>query len=204
MAGIDKTYIDNFKDYLKFKEWADKQFVTFYDGFKLRVGNWVRNLEEEDFANGEIPIMNTPKWLDIYLIQNCKIKFVLNRMKCVYGKEFENLKYIDLSAKPPEEFQKNRKIKIQPYRRTRFPLHEKPFGKKTDWWLDCNDVDFWYNDVTKIWSRANTYYPHNTNVAHISSMKAIIRHLRKQYLPKGIIFYISGKYIGEEYLAKIY
>ena len=33
--------------------------------------------------------MNTPTWLDIYLIQNCKSQFVLDRMKVVYGKHFE-------------------------------------------------------------------------------------------------------------------
>jgi hypothetical protein len=35
----------------------------------------------------------------------------------------------------------------------------------------------------------------DTNTAHITSIKALIRHLRKQYLPKGITFTLSGRYI---------
>ena len=87
MAGIDKTYTHSYKDYKEFKCWADKQKLTFFDGLTVCIGNWVWNYEEKDFLNGEIPIMNTPIWLDIYLIQNCKSKFVLKRMKEVYADE---------------------------------------------------------------------------------------------------------------------
>ena len=74
MAGIDKTYTNSYKDYKEFKEWADKQIIIFFNGHKECIGDWVWNYTEENFSNGEIPIMNTPTWLDIYLIQNCKIK----------------------------------------------------------------------------------------------------------------------------------
>lgn len=47
------------------------------------------------------------------------------------------------------------------------------------------------------------YYPHNTNTAHISSVKGIIRHLRKQYLPTGLKFTLIGRYVGEEYEVTI-
>ena len=52
MAGIDKTYTDNYKEYKAFKEWADKQVVTFFNGHKQCIGNWVWDYEKEDFANG--------------------------------------------------------------------------------------------------------------------------------------------------------
>ena len=117
MAGIDKTYTDSYKDYKEFKTWADTQTLTFFNGYKVCIGDWVWNYEEKDFENGEIPIMNTPTWLDIYLIQNCKSKFVLDRMKNVYGRNFyKQLKTIDLTAKPPEEFQQNRKIIIRNFK----------------------------------------------------------------------------------------
>ena len=32
MAGIDKTYTNNYKEYKRFKDWANKQVVTFFDG----------------------------------------------------------------------------------------------------------------------------------------------------------------------------
>lgn len=202
MASIDKTYTDSYVDYKEFKNWADTQVLTFFDGHKERIGDWVWNYEKDDFSNGEIPIMNTPTWLDIYLIQNCKSKFVLDRMKCVYGEEsYKEYQNIDLTAKPPKGFEQNRKIRIKKSKRTRFPIHNKPY-RSNKWWLQCKDINFWYNDETKIWTQ-DRLYPSNTNTAHIGSIKGIIRHLRKQYLPKGVEFTITGKYVGEEYLIII-
>lgn len=199
MAGIDKTYTDSYKDYKEFKDWADTQTITFYNGLKVCVGSWVWNLTEEDFAEGEHPIMNTPTWLDTHLIQNCKVKFVLDRMKEVYGqKQFSILKKVDLSAPPSEGYEQNRKIVITRCERTKFPLHPKPYGGKGKWWLQCED-DLWYNDETKTWARLS-HYPTNTNTATITTVKALVRHLRKQYLPKGAKFTLSGKYVGEEYI----
>ena len=207
MAGIDKTYTNSFKEYKEFKDWADKQKLTFFDGLSVCIGDYVWKLDEEDFDNGEIPIMNTPTWLDVYLIQNCKSEFVLNRMKEVYSEKFHrDCKTIDLSAKPSSDFQQNRKITIRPDKQCKFPFKKRMFNKPINggkWWLQCDDR-FWYNSETKRWVSWDAYYPHDTNTAHISSTKALIRHLRKQYLPKGITFIISGRYIGEEYIAIIH
>ena len=203
MAGIDKTYTDSYSEYKEFKDWADKQTLTFFNGHKVCIGDWVWKLKKEDFSNGEIPIMNTPIWLDIYLIQNCKAEFVLNRMKSVYGKEsYKEFKKVDLTAKPLEYLQQNRNITIKRSKRTKFPLHKKPYGGKTKWWLQCNG-DFGYCDETKVWSSYDSYYPHNTNTAHIKSIKGVVRHLRKQYLPKGVTFNLIGRYVGEDYLVVV-
>lgn len=203
MAGIDKTYTNSYKEYKEFKEWANKQILTFFNGHKVCIGDWVWECEKDDFDKGELPIMNTPTWLDIYLIQNCKSDFVLNRMKEVYNEEsLKKFKTIDLTAPPSEEFKQNRKIVIKPSERTKFPLHKKPYGSKGKWWLQC-DSDFVYCDETKVWSSYDNYYPHNTNTSHIKSFKGVVRHLRKQYLPKGITFRLIGKYVGEEYLIII-
>ena len=202
MASIDKTYTDSYQDYKEFKDWADKQILTFFDGHKECIGNWVWEYNEKDFDGQEIPIMNTPTWLDIYLIQNCKSKFVLDRMKEVYDeKSYKEFQSIDLTANPPQEFQQNRKISIVKTHETKYPLHSKPYnGYK--WLLQCDDDNFWYNDNTKVWANWN-YYPYNTNTADLTSVKAVVRHLRKQYLPKGITFKLIGRYVGEEYLIRI-
>jgi hypothetical protein len=203
MASIDKTYTDSYKDYKEFKDWADKQVLTFFNGHKVRIGNWVWEWEEEDFVDRERPIMNTPTWLDIYLIQNCKSQFVLDRMESVYDKEsYVKFQTIDLTAKPPTDFQQNRKILIKRTDRTKFSLHKRPYGGKTKWWLQSND-NFKYCNETKVWSSYDNYYPFNTNTAHISTLKGVIRHLRKQYLPKGITFNLMGRYRGEDYLIKV-
>lgn len=198
MAYIDKTYTDSYKDYKEFKDWANKQTLTFFDGYSVNIGERVWEYEEVDFLGGEIPIMNTPTWFDIYLIQNCKSEFVLNRMKEVYGEStFKEYKKIDLTALPPENYQQNRKVVIRRNKNTKFPLHKIPYNGGV-WWLQCKDY-FWYNEKADKWVSEDFYYPHNSNTALIKSTKSLIRHLRKQYLPKGVKFTLFGRYIGEEY-----
>ena len=203
MASIDKTYTDSYEEYKQFKDWADKQVLTFYNGHKVCIGNYVWTLEKEDFLYGEMPIMNTATWLDVYLIQNCKSEFVLNRMKEVYGEdEYNKFKTINLTAKPSDDFQQNRKITIKKAHDSLYPLHNKPYRKGSKWYLCCQE-NFWYHDDSKTWSSYDSYYPYNTNTADITSIKALVRHLRKQYLPKGITFIIYGGYIGENYIVNI-
>lgn len=203
MASIDKTYTNSYEDYKEFKSWANNQYLTFFNGYKVCIGDWVWVYEKENFDNGEIPIMNTSTWFDIYLIQNCKSEFVLERMKSVYNNDsYKEFLLVDLTAKPSKEFQQNRKINIVKSKSTKFPLHNKPYCGKVRWWLQCND-DFGYHEETKTWSSYGKYYPTNTNTAHIKSIKGVVRHLRKQYLPKGITFIISGRYVGEDYLVVV-
>ena len=35
MASIDKTYTDSYKKYKEFKNWADEQKLTFFDGYTV-------------------------------------------------------------------------------------------------------------------------------------------------------------------------
>jgi hypothetical protein len=122
-------------------------------------------------------------------------------MKSVYSEEsYKKFQTVDLTSPPPGDFKQNRKITIKRSGSTKFPLHKRPYGGKTKWWLQCNG-DFGYCDKTKVWS--NYYYPYNTNTAFIKSIKGVVRHLRKQYLPKGITFTLTGRYIGEEYLIVV-
>lgn len=209
MAGIDKTYTNSYEEYKEFKDWADKQIVTFFDGHVQRVGDYVYGLEKEDFTGLYIPIMISPRWLDIYLIQNCKSEFVLERMKEVYDEEdYNSFLNVDLTAKPPSNFQQNRKITIRRNAKTKFNIHNKPYD---GYWLvqhKHNPFDvrfsFSYNKDTKIWVSDDMEYSTNSITAMIPSMKSIVRHLRKQYLPKGITFDILGMYVGECYTAYVH
>ena len=206
MASIDKTYTDSYKEYKEFKDWAEDKSVTFFDGHTQYIRDHIYNWEEDDFNGHELPIMNTPTWMDIYLIQNCKINFVLDRMKAVYGdrtfKDYQERTGLNLI---PKDYCKNRKIIIKNSEKCKFPFNKRMFKtpmknkiKHNKWWLQCDD-DFWYNDKTKKWSGFYDFYPNYTNTAHIKSTKGVIRHLRKQYLPKGIKFTLSGRHIGEKY-----
>lgn len=204
MAGIDKIYTNSYNSYIEFKKWAYTQKVVFFNGHTQCIGNWIWDLEEKDFNGEEIPITNTPTWLDIHLIQNCKIQFVLDRMQEVYNKEtYEELKNIDLTAKPSPLFKQNRRILISKTEETKFPLHSKPRGRKFKWMLSTVPNGWWYDEESKTWSHNSSYYPNDTNVAFLTSIKSLVRHLRKQYLPKGLQFKIYGKLVGEVYLITI-
>ena len=123
-------------------------------------------------------------------------------MKGVYGKHFEEYETRTNLDAVPEGYAKNRRIVITNGDKCKFPFKKKMFrktiGGKMSWWVQCED-NYWYNSETKTWVGWDDFYPHNTNTAHIKSTKALVRHLRKQYLPKGVRFRISGRYVGEEY-----
>lgn len=212
MASIDKTYTSSYSEYKSFKDWADKQYITFFDGLKVCVGNYVWELSEDMFDDNCLtPIMNTPIGVDAYLIQNCTHQFVLNRMKEVYKEQYYNtLKAKDLGAKPPEEYQQNRNIsfkKVIRNRRRSFPSLNKKVGS---WLLRVKRSDynsFWMcNDTTKVWiNDFVTLYPTNTNALSLESIEEVESHLQKQYLPKGLEFTLVGigANINEEYLITI-
>lgn len=201
MAGIDKTYTNSYKEYKEFKDWADKQHITFFDGHSVCVGDWVWNCEKEDFDFGEIPIMNTPTWLDVYLIQNCKSRFVIDRMKDVH--DFDKLSKIEFPLPISKDYKQNRRISIQPYSKKSAFVHKHPFGGKMYWRMECESFDWRFNNETGIWAHCDMLYPTYSSTAYIRSVNGIVRHLRKQYLPKGLKFKVTGRYIDEDYLITI-
>ncbi len=103
MGNIDKTFTNNYNEYKEFKDWADTQFLTFYNGHTVCIGNAVGDYEEADFDGRKLPIMNSPVWVDVYLIQHCKIDFVIKRLKFVYSPEtYGQLETIDLTKYPTD------------------------------------------------------------------------------------------------------
>jgi len=199
MAVIETN---SYKDYKEFKDWSDTQFLTFFDGYKIRIGNFVFNRNEDDFSENEITIINAPAYVDIYLIQNCKFDFVINVLSDVYDEEdFNVYKNFDFNKGFHEDYKQNRKITIQKTKVTKFPIHKKPYNG-SNWWLQSDD-NFWYNEDRKLWIHLDMEYPTDCNTAHLPTIKSVVRHLRKQYLPKGITFTLFGRYIGEDYIIKI-
>ena len=201
MAGIDKTYCYSYKEYKEFKDWADKQVITFFDGLKKCVGKYVYYYDEEDFANcSQRVIMKSPKWIDIYLVQNCKFEFILDQLEEAYLDSYEKFKTIDLSAKPSIEYQQNRKMTIQKDNSILYPRCNKFRGYKKQKWRLCSGHrnKYWYNTESKRWVDKFDY-PFDENDVYLPSMKSVVRHLRKQYLKKGAVFVIWDILSGEGY-----
>jgi hypothetical protein len=207
MAGIDKTYTDSYNDYKEFKEWASDKVIKFPTGQKVNISDYIYDRDQEDFVEGdEISIMNTPTYVDIFLIQNCPIQFVQDRMKDVYSEEsYNEFKNMVFPVAIPEEYKQNRKIKI--VRTGKFPLYNNGINSERSWWLQTVDRDdenyWWYDSETKLWTNGCLHLPHNTNTSHHKTVKSLVRFLRKQYLPKGLEFTLTGRYVGEDFLIKI-
>lgn len=200
MAGIDKTYTDSYQEYKNFKTWAKNKIVSFNYGKKTlnkEVANWVYNWEEGDFNGGELPIMNTPIWLDKYLYENCPNKFVIDRLNEVH--DIKHLKKLKL-GEIPSHFKQNRKVKIIENKRTKYNIHNKAF-RGNPWWLQT-ESNLWYNKELDAWVEKQIF-PSYSNTMHFKTIKSMIRRLRKMYLPKGIEFQLSGRYVGETYTVKI-
>ena len=86
MAGIDKTYTSSWEEYSSLVEWCkDKSFVL-KNGDVVRPSRYIYKWQKEDFdGEREIPVWNTPTYLDIWLIRNCPIEFIQERLKEQYG-----------------------------------------------------------------------------------------------------------------------
>jgi hypothetical protein len=89
MAAIDKTYTSDYREYRDFKKWAKTIKCKFpYEhiyGEQITIIDCVYLWHKRDFDGVELPIMNTPKVVDAYLIKYCPFPFVQDRMKEVYG-----------------------------------------------------------------------------------------------------------------------
>lgn len=44
MSYIDKTYTDSYEEYKDFKDWADKQVLTFFNGHKEYIDKAIKRI----------------------------------------------------------------------------------------------------------------------------------------------------------------
>lgn len=113
MAGIDKTYIHNYSQYKEVYDWCKDKEVTLKNGVTFKPLNFLYKITEEEFNNNkkewiernlkflskkelennyEFPIWNTPLYFDIWLIRNCPINFIQDRLKQQYKEEYDQIK----------------------------------------------------------------------------------------------------------------
>lgn len=196
MASIDKTYTDSYQDYLDLQQWAKGIVLSFPTGQKRELSNYIYDHWTKEDFDKERPVMNTPTYADIFIIQNCPFQFVQDCMEGVYGSMYNEYKQCSFPPDIPKDFKQNRKISIQ--QDSVLPLKNKGFCSDNRWLLFCNDLDFSFDDKYNKWV-LRELFPNNTNCSHHRTVKAVIRHLRKQYLPSGLTFTLSGRRRGEKY-----
>lgn len=218
MAGIDKTYVSSYEDWKEIIDWAKKTVFTCPNGIEFHVIDWCYNSNstEDDIREWlneqkEIPVMNTPQELDYFLIKYCPIKVVQNRMREVYDSEFvesvlNGTSVYDTFVYP--EFGKHCKFIKKPI-----------ISYNSKWWNNYFKKyyrGFYYVDVIlpKKYSAYSSYnqnydiwlmnnelgYPTSGGSVkfEISSLKSLIRKIRKWRLPIGTKVIFEGQYEGSE------
>ena len=114
----------------------------------------------------------------------------------------------------------NGELYVSPYRTdveygTHFRLIKSPNGKKTIpfekplkgmWWVTVENTNdkydsMWYSDDTDTWDFTDEFVVSKwtSNTAHVKTITALKRKIRKWKLPIGTKVCVSGGYVGEEY-----
>lgn len=86
MAGVDKTYLTSYAEYLEVKEFFTPDIIKrSFDELKLD-GIYIPEYTEEDFKDGNEQVLwNTSSLLDLWIAKNVKIDFIQERLKYQYS-----------------------------------------------------------------------------------------------------------------------
>lgn len=194
MAGIDKTYVDNWEDWKSICDWMKsfkrelpngtvvegKNYLYYPDATKEEIEDWIKEV------NGKIPVMNTSSTMDYFLIRECPLEVIQSNMKAVYSKEY----YEDIKNGTSEYDKFVRPVGGKHIKMIKKPFYYKP--EKQDGFV----VDVEIPNASYSWY----YYDHNywsmpyeliagscmsSADVYCKSHKALIRKILKWNLPIG-------------------
>ena len=110
MAGIDKTYINNWETFNEIRNWALNQHFTLSNGDRIDLVDYMYypDLTEEEWRENEaaykkehpdwgyeVTLWNTPTYVDIWLIRNCPFQVIQDRLKEQYGGGWSKTAFTD-------------------------------------------------------------------------------------------------------------
>ena len=198
MAAIDKTYVKSWSQIKETIDWAKTVGTVIDDyGNKINPMWWLDGWTEERFNEwmsesswGEVPMWNTPEYFDIWLIRNCPIEFIQNRLKEQYASDYDDIK--------------NHKIEADTYVRNvgkHFTIEVKECNthfKDDDltWFIDVDDM--WYDEKTNTWR--HMYLEPGPWTSSSLFMKGNInkrklqRLIKRWKLPVGSVMYLRCDY----------
>lgn len=219
MAIIDKTYAKTWEEYKSLVEWAkDKEFIC-PNGMKLYPMNYIYEWNKDDYEETynsfkekypnkeyEFTVMNTPNYMDYFLIKECPLDFVQKKMKEVYEEEYISIlngnSYYD-------RYYRNVGSKVKIIKYPKFANKTKLCEKKK--WMKFIEVDYlhcglYYNEDYDYWISLDELGYYTSNMCHknINSTKAMIRQIKKWKLPKGSVVEWCGRYVGNEFRFLVY
>ena len=110
MAAIDKTYVSSWEQWKELKDWVWDKKIELKNGLisyprrcmyypeygEKEVNEWLENVRKSNMEHygwtyekavecSDIPFWSTPTYVDIWLIRNCPIEWVQDRLKIQYG-----------------------------------------------------------------------------------------------------------------------
>lgn len=217
MAAIDKTYCNDYPVYKEFIEWAKEAKFKTPSGEYLYVWNYVYSeCSEDDMKRvGYVPVMNTPQYLDYFLIKYCPFDFVQNRMKEVYGNE-----YYESVKNGTSEYDKYKEPEIG----TKFVVFRDRYMRHKDYlWrfkgrnnarkftnpfvidVEYDGNPLWYSENLKRFVYPNELAEGTSSFCFGGkTVKALLRKLRRLRLPKGTFVRAYGRYVREEILVFVH
>lgn len=206
MAAIDKIYISDLKDRTEFLNWCKINREKCLNEIERDLLDYFYYLNEPDsfFENWlkerkEIPITNFSHEVDHWLIKNCDIPFIVNRLKDQYGEDYEIL--TNTSYKPIKYIYKKEELATK-YKLINLNTGYR-FGKKSNYkyFITILNNNYWFIDNIPVNRDIETGKCGDISSAIIEckSLKAVLRMIRKWGLPKGVVISITGRYVGEEW-----
>lgn len=208
MAGIDKTYVKSFEDFIAVRDWMRNYERILPNGMVLKGRNYLYydDTDEEDIKKAfedneecEIPIMNTSDVMDYFLIRECPLNVVQQRMREVYEEEYirsvkNGTSEYDTFVRP--EGGKHLRLTKKPKRNYHYKWYSVYSKKKV---RDKFNIDriilpdgtstgIYYSDEYDYWTLPHELCCGSWNsspIFPIKSLKALARKILKWKLPIG-------------------
>lgn len=230
MSAIDKTYVtkDELLEAIEWTKKVD--IVTSENGHTFQPLTFIHSYNNVDDPHyfdeerEEYVLWNTPMWFDRWLWNNCPLKFVRERLKFQYPNEeerkaFENFKFDDPKNRLEKGHQHYTFLEVPKWCGHKWEMRH---GRKNNPWPDKKGMQTYFMEIIapndeyekdlKYDEETDTWYNRSDNVPAYGeyvwqyyhknppTKKAILRELRKWYIPSGYIVRIHQlRYTGMDF-----
>lgn len=217
MAAIDKTYTSSWEDYQSLIEWCKGKSFTLKNGDIIYPSNYIFEWSKEDFdGERELPVWNTPNYLDIWLIRNCPLNFIQERLKEQYGGGWSKEAFTGHNDDDMYHHILNHTSPYDTYQRVgshKFTIKHRFNNRFKDdglcWWVQILGCGWWYNKEHKAWYHNDEALPIDSNCEHLKgalSKRRLARLIKRWNLPKGTEILFVGdykRYVQKEFVVTI-
>lgn len=192
----NRIYIKNIEQYNQFRDWifAQPPLKDKYGEDHSLITNFISYDNRE--INKAVPVFIGNHYEDAYIIRNCPYEFIQNQLREMCGDSYDNIKEGKLYNTPYKDYEIGQHVKIiKKYKGswpTNFLLVEI---------VDYKGDNMRYSERYDGWSLVDEFAIWDSfKYAESSSVKALIRKIRKWKLPIGATVYCEGR---KDYVFKV-